>query len=513
MKKFIPIVFILLLCNVVKSETVKWVVQPRYDYITYFSTDIFKCVKDKHIQLLDWTGVPLVDQDLLIDSVTDFTDGYALLLKNESHGYKIIGFITEQKDHLFQNVNDEYFVTQYPFFSEGYLVVSDAKGKMGYLDETGQCVIECKYDNARPFRKGLASVQFNVNKNESRVYYINPLGQTKNPLEFYDGKIDKGSNFNDEGEAVVKHDRECAIIDRNMKVVRKRPYDRVFPIRTYDYAYSEDYANPTPNVNQKPTYDERFVVFENESGFGYQSVGNEVVVPAQFDKALPICNSRAIVAMGDKYGVLELVEGKISLDYSLNTDELIVYPEMNYRSIGYEVQIPDSFDKNRLHLWLDKGDGNFDEAAFTMEFKPLFNEGAKFCTLRTQLRSDDGLLLLEDVKSINIAYVRIDLCNPETGSTYAMENGIQKIKACIINNSEFEVEVSPSFVVSFGRNSKNKIQSRFDSQLVVLKPNERKELLVGVKVVENENVNAEISVSVDGFECGRVSSLVSLKTI
>lgn len=513
MKKAIIIVIILLSCNVVKSETVRWIVQPRYDYITYFSTDIIKCVNNNHIVLLDWSGVPIMDQGLLIDSVTNFTGGYALALKKVSDGFKIVGFISEQKDHLFQRINDDYFTNQYSFFSEGLLVVSNAKGKLGYLDTNGQCVIDCKYDKARPFRKGLASVQINVSKNETRGYYINHLGQTKNPLGFHDGIIDKGSSFNDNGEAVVKRDRDYAIIDRNMKVVRTRTYDRIFPIRTYDYAYCEDYANPAPVNNQKPIVNERFVVFRNESAFGYRDLDNVVLVPAQFDEAELICNGRAIVSKDGKYGVLELIEGEFSLICSSGCGVLKVYPGMDYVDLDYEVRIPEMVDQNKLHFMIDKGDGKMDETGFKMGFKPVFKEGAKNCNLRAQLYSDDGLLLWEEKKSIDIAYVQISLSNPEPVSAYAMENGIQRIKTSVTNLSDFEIEVLPLFEVSFDGKTKNTIRSNNANELFKLLPGERKELFVGVKVVENEKVNAKISVTVDGFDCGSASSQVLLKKI
>ena len=513
MKITITIVFVLLCGNALRSETVRWIVQPQYDHISYFSPDIFKCVKDNHIELIDWLGNFLTDQDLLIDSVTDFVGGYALALKTEKVGYKILGFVSEQKDHLFQRVDGDYYLTQYPFFSEGYLVVSNPKGKMGYLDGNGVCVIDCKYDKARPFRKGLASVQFDVGKNESRGYYINPLGKTKNPLGFHDGKIDKGSSFNDEGEAVVKNGRDCAIINRDMEVVRNRTYDGVFPIRTYDYAYSEDYANPPSIVRYKPVPDKRYLVFKNSSGYGYQSAENEIVVPAQFSDAEMMCNGRAVASIDGKYGVLELVDGSFASVCSPSEEKLIVYPKMNCNNLRYEVLIPDCFNQDNVRVRFDKGDGKMDEADLAMEFKPSIEKGDSVYTMRAQLWSDDGLLLWEDEKSLDIDYVRIGISSPETVSVYAGEDDVQRIKAIVTNNSEVDVTVWPSFNLSFGSKSKNKIQSKTVEEPIKLKPGEKRELIVSVNVSENETIKAMVTVSVDGFECGSVSSQVLLKKI
>ena len=181
--------------------------------------------------------------------------------------------------------------------------------------------------------------------------------------------------------------------------------------------------------------------------------------------------------------------------------------------MGFEVQVPGSLDRERLHLKFDKGDGKLEEANLKMDFKPIFENGAMTCTLKAQLLSDDGLLLWKDEKSIDIAYVRISISSPETVSVYAKENGVQQIKACITNDSDFEVEVLPFFELTFGRKTKNKPYAKTANDPIKLLPGEKREVFVGVKVAENEDINAKISVSVDGFDCGNATSQVSLKKI
>ena len=190
-----------------------------------------------------------------------------------------------------------------------------------------------------------------------------------------------------------------------------------------------------------------------------------------------------------------------------------MYPEMSYKNLSYEVQIPDSFNREKLRLRFDKGDGKMTDADFTMEFRPLFEKGAKVCVLRAQLQSDDGLMLWEEEKTIDIAYVRIELNSPETVSVYAMEDDIQRIKARVTNNSDIDVTVLPSFVLSFDSKSRNKKQPLSPDVPIKLMPGEKRDLYVNVKVAENEDISATISISVDGFECCSASSRISLKKI
>lgn len=493
----------------VQAESVKWLIYPKYDNITYYSSDIFKCEKEGHLSLFDWYGDSLIDQDFLIDSITEYTEGYALALRRESQSYRIVGLLAETADHPFQVVDGNYYMTSYSFFSEGFLVVSNKKGKMGYLDHTGRCVINCDYTNARPFRKGFAS----VNRKNSEVFYINHRGKTKNPIGFYGGKIDKGSSFNDSGEAIVRHEKECAIIDSEMQVLRKRPYEGVFPIRTYDYAYSEDYVNPTPNINDKPASDDRYSTFKGVNGIGYCDERGTVVVPPQFSDAGPVCDGRAIVSVGGKYGVLQIIEGNFISICSADDDDnkLIVYPGMKFKEIEYDLHVPKSVDKEGLKILLDKGDGNMEETMLPAKFQPVL--GNDMCVFSTKIQSADGLLLWEEKKELEVVFIRLTVSNPVVVTPYAMENGIQQIKATITNHSDVEVVVSPVFSVTLDRSKKNSIQSGTTLSTCRLVPGQKKELIISVKVKENELVNAKITVAVDGFDCGGSSSKVQLKKI
>lgn len=508
MRKIVLIIAVIVCFRVsVRSESVKWLISPEYEKITYYSSDIFKCEKEGHLVLIDWNGNPLIDQNVLIDSITEYTEGFALALRQENNGYRIVGLLAEEQDHQFQFVDGDYYMTTFSFFSEGCLVVSNKKGKMGYLDNTGKCVINCDFTNARPFKKGFAS----VNRKKNEVLYINRQGKTKNPIGFHGGIIDKGSSFNDSGEAIVRHDKECAIINNEMQVLSKRPYEGVFPIRTYDYAYSEDYVNPTPNINSKPIPDNRYGTFERMAKKGYCNESGKIVVPAQFNEAGSICNGRAIAAVGNHYGILELIDGDFASVCLVDDGKLVVYPGMKCRNLEYDLLIPTALDKSTLKLMLDKGDGQFAETVFPVSFQPVIENQS--CVIKAMLLSSDGLLLWEEKKELETTLVQVSVSSPSVVTPYAMENGIQQIKASITNHSDVELEVSPVFTISLDRSKKNAIQSGTTLATCRLAPGQKKELIINVRVKENEVANAKVSVTVDGFECDSSTSKLQLQKI
>ena len=274
----------------VHAQTVKWCIHPEYAKVDYVCEDLFKCVDfSGKWHFIDLNGNVLIP-NVNADAITDFEEGYAIVLK----GNKIVGFIAEAQGHGFQPVAGDYSITQYDFFSEGLLVVADSKGKMGYMDVHGNLAIPSKYEQARPFKQGYASVEVG----KKNVYYINPQGKTRNPEGFHGGNLTKGSSFNGSGEAVVANYQDYAIIGTNMQVRRKIAYTPDFPVRYCDYAYSEGEGNgcvEPSNFNGEE--DNRIERYSENGAFGYQwKNGNEGdKLPAQFSEALPFYDGRAIV--------------------------------------------------------------------------------------------------------------------------------------------------------------------------------------------------------------------------
>lgn len=93
-----------------------------------------------------------------------------------------------------------------PIYSQGLMVYKNKNGKHGYIDESGNIIIQCKYDLAFPFNSnGLAKVV-----NNDKTGYINKKGETVIPLIYDDGMI----QFN-EGRTYVISEGNLLLIDEN----------------------------------------------------------------------------------------------------------------------------------------------------------------------------------------------------------------------------------------------------------------------------------------------------------
>lgn len=484
------------------AQTAKWIVKPQYASIGHFSADVFKCTSQSgKVQLIDRNGKPLLPENA-VDAVTAYSDGYAIALQ----GNKIIGFLSEAKPHAYQMVNGDYFITDYPFFSEGFLAVANAQGKMGYMNPQGQIAIECKYEKAHPFRMGRASV---VEPTKKQVLYINQQGKTNNPDSFHGGKLTKGSSFNENGEAVVANYRDYAVINTSMKVLRKIEYTSEFPVRQCDYAYSKGVEDCRENDLLVVDYDPNIKVFSNAGAFGYrwELAMEETVIPAQFNEAGCFADQRAIASKGGKYGVLEQVSGQFQPNWPSNN--IRVYTD-GVVEMQFALAAPASLESNKIGLLFDNGDGHFSECnGLRYNFKvseQLTRQKSMNCTLRAKaVYTDEGneLLLWEGTREFEMEYITINLSSPSVATEYADENDMQTVKAVITNTSDVTIQVSATLNVG-GKTSP------FNGEL---KPNQSKTLSVVNKVDEDKSVQATVTAKVDGHNYGSKSSVISLKKI
>ncbi|MBR1514441.1 MAG: WG repeat-containing protein [Bacteroidales bacterium] len=511
MKTRASILFFLLLAPAIaNAQTVKWLVEPKYASITHYSNDIFKCIdQNGKVQLIDWEGKALL-QGYIADAVTQYSDGYAIVLQ----GDKILGFLTEA-NHNFQPVNGDYYATKYSFFSEGYVTVAKCgvEGKQGYLDSKGNLALDCQYIEAMPVRQGWALVTENgKDKVKPRRYKKSDNWSASGMSSLKSGEAFVwATSFNTDGRALARiKGGKYVVIDVNFNVIERDVKGNKEDVNSIDYSYkpigSEELS---AHLNDQPGKD-GIGAFEGDGGFGYKNAEGEVLVPCQFDEANDFCSGRAVVALGDKYGIVELLKGKLDANWS--ADRIRVYEYTNeVDPLQITLITPASLASGNIKLELDKGDGRYvDCDALSCDFtvaNQVINRKSPKCELKAKVTySDNGfpdLLLWEESHGISIDYVSIGLSNPVTTSEYADENDCQTVKASVTNTSDVPVKASITLNVA-GKPKSNTVE---------LKPNQTCSLSMLVHVTEDKNVNATISVKVDGHNCGSKSSTVSLKKI
>lgn len=486
------------------ASTVKWLIKPQYDAIGYFSTSIFKCQTDGKWQLIDTKGDILLPYTF--DSISDCIEGYALMLDKEGANYRIKGFFDEN-NRRFIPIYGNYYTGNYSFFSEGYVPVVDQKTSLlGYLNTDGEVVIPFKYHKARPFIKGLASVE----PKQHKTVYIDKNGKVLTITGFTNGRIVIGSSFNQKGEALIaSFGNNNAII--NTKGVVVRQYEKKegrIPVRKYDFAFDDSDTPQEPNRTLSLPFDKNITTFYVNGLVGYMKEDN-TLVPAQFTQAGQFANGFAIASINNKFGVLSLVDGDISA--SLEGDDNVLKTGKESSKFVYTLKLPENLAQ-LVEVKFDNGDGvlrdiTLEDNSYT--FTPAVDKDVREVTVRAQVTLD-CLLVWEDETTRSLNSIQLDISQPFCDTEYADGNDIVRVKTLITNKSEVAVNVSTYFSPKFAKESGNSLVSKAYSSAKIV-PGEEKEFFVDLKIVEAEMVKVSVSVKANNKSYGEKSSTLELK--
>lgn len=183
------------------------------------------------------------------DSITNFSEGYALGLKQEEGKWKIVSLINRSTMTEAMPTKTLY-TTSIPYFSEGMIGVANNKGDEGYMNVNGNVVIKCSYHKVSPFYEGKAMV---VQKKKLVNKYIDNRGK---PIK---------------------------MVGRDEKAVKEE-------VCQWDMSPS----------------DEGWTIYMEKGKYGYIYKGN-VAIPAQFDNAENFHSGYAVVRVGEQYGIIKNV--------------------------------------------------------------------------------------------------------------------------------------------------------------------------------------------------------------
>ena len=177
------------------------------------------------------------------------------------------------------------------FFSEGLACVTLDGKKYGYIDKTGQFVITPQYDGALSFSEGLAAVLV-----DKKVGYIDKTGNRVIPPQFepFWGQERLWSASFSEGLAGVTTGDKCGYIDKNGKYIVNPQFKTCLP------------------------FSEKLAAIALEDKWGYIDTTGKVVIKPQFDKAFPLWLGLALVKLGGKYGYIDN-SGKFAINPQFDT--------------------------------------------------------------------------------------------------------------------------------------------------------------------------------------------------
>lgn len=339
----------------VKAQTAHWVIRPQYSSISTYSDQLYKVKSGYMTGLMDKSGKLVVP--VTADSITDMRNGHALALKYTSEGrFKLMGIL--HHDLSYTNIMKDYYVGDYPFYSEDMLPVYNEKDRLGYLDPNGREVIEFNLVEAHPFCEGVAAVSRAKKGIGAAVDMAGSalsgkykpkgtVGYVKNDGKFVViqknlGKLEQAYSFRHGEALVVTEDGRMCFINTRGQFIRE---DRNVVVELDDvYAFHPNYSQ---EMNQ-----EKFVqtfngptIFADGNKIGYRN-GGKIILPPQFTHAYPFSNGYAVAAVDGKYGVLNLVDVEFKHNPKFSKME-----NSSDQMLDYELQIPSQWGTVPLTMY------------------------------------------------------------------------------------------------------------------------------------------------------------------
>ena len=316
------------------DENGKYVIQPVYENATSFSEGL-ACVKRYGLfGYIDKKGNTTIPFEF--DDAKSFSEGFATVEMNGKWGYidtagKIMIPCIYHSAKAFSNdraiveISDKLLNWEYDIidktgniissqhyylisnYSEGLAPVQITKhGKWGYIDKSGEIVIQCQYDEAFGFNLGLARVRIGT-----KLGFIDKSGAIIIPCQYTNL-----GNFS-EGLSVAEKEGKYGFIDREGTTIIPFKYE-------YANSFSEGLAYVIQNGKctfiNKTGKEEIFMtkhdfVGEFSGGLTYVGVDNKigfinrkgkVVLPFEYDYVTNVSKRISLVKKNKKYGYIKI---------------------------------------------------------------------------------------------------------------------------------------------------------------------------------------------------------------
>ncbi|MEZ5306167.1 MAG: WG repeat-containing protein [Pyrinomonadaceae bacterium] len=195
-------------------------------------------------------------------------------------------------------------------FSDGMAAVLEKKGgKWGYIDETGDLVIQPQFDKAASFSNGRTKV-----RKDGREFFLARDGR----VAFETSLFTLGFK---EGLSNARAAGKWGFIDQNGKVAIAFRFQGTYPFsenmaaavdnglvgyidRSGDWVIEPRFPPMENDLDQLflSYFSEGVAVYREGSNYGYIDRAGNTVIPASFERAQPFSEGLAVVRIGGKYG-------------------------------------------------------------------------------------------------------------------------------------------------------------------------------------------------------------------
>lgn len=443
----LSLLFSLLCATTLMAQSVTWVIRPDFSMNSYtsierISRDLYKATKNHLVGVINCKGEEVVP--FLADSITTFVENKALILRRTIGGEHILMGILHDDQHGgygYQTVSGgPYYIEDYPFFSEGYLIVWGEsmfrKSRLcGYLDEKGELAIDLKYSSAKPFSEGLASVVETI-LGSTLTTYIDRYGR-KLKIDKSVGSVVMASSFFN-SEAIIRNSNGIYLyIDTNGRLLRERDGANL----DFDWkgrVSKESLPSPLPKPDGP-------IPFCENGMWGYRNTNGSVLVPPQFYMADPFIsgNARVSISYSDstnvtvfRPGILRLVDGCVTLTQEFGT---MTEKSRNKEPVHFVCKLPNALSNKVIALDVISGSnkqrelivskGTAGECQMSLPIQP-----------RNVKLSIEGICYLDEVFSPVMAYDQITV-SVTSLSKRADKNGNFYFEIVFANRGSHDVMV------------------------------------------------------------------------
>lgn len=280
------------------AQTVDWLVLPQYSEIKYFGPQMYKVTKNSKVGLVGSDGTTIIPAEY--DAINLFYEGRAVFVNKSSHGWKIMGVVSDNGIVKYATGN-YYLLKDYMFFSEGFITVRDENGRYGYLNDNCQPAFEFTNDEVRPFSEGFAAVG-----NEDTFHWINTSGEQILPRLKNGGTPYGGTNFYDGKAYLWDEDGDIFELGADGKQT-KMPKSDHFDI-DYLYRVGSEYGDKVNYTTYEQSFSSQWQPDNKNGKWTYLSSSGKPLSPFQYDEVRKFSDGSAVASVDGNYGLLHVVQ-------------------------------------------------------------------------------------------------------------------------------------------------------------------------------------------------------------
>lgn len=354
MKKIGIVALLSVLSLSMTAQNIVWQLKPTdYTDIKRFGPDLYQVEQNGMKGLIHSDGSVVIPVSYA--EIMGFYEHKALVLGSETdkdNKYpRVLGYLTDDGQYV---PFKEKFYALYKFYSEDMLPVADAKGNRGYLNERGIPwigFIGGHLKSLKPFSEGYAVVEDNkgrrlIDKRGNRLSIITGTNA---------GLVDARSVY--QGKAYVfDTDKKCYVYTISTKKCER--FDTPKNISS-DYLYRFSFltgCSKTLPVTTFPAGEIGLSPKQESHYYGY-SVGDKVILPAQFSAATPFEDGLAVVDLNGQKGILRYVQGGSDFAVSIPKSHF-VYEPGNSVNCSFDLTVPEVWNHGNLEVAVvDKASG------------------------------------------------------------------------------------------------------------------------------------------------------------